>query len=144
MKVDRLRTQHRRVGLDSNLFIYLFEGTGREAALVGEVLDAISAGSMTGVLATLGVAEILTGPMRAGDTALAERYRDELASVTGLDLVPLSVEIAADAAALRGLRRASLADAVHLATAGAAGATAFITNDRALRGSPQLEIVRLT
>ncbi|HEX5397180.1 MAG TPA: PIN domain-containing protein [Candidatus Limnocylindria bacterium] len=144
MKVDRLSVQHRRVGLDSNLFIYLFEGTGREAALVGELLDAISAGAMTGVLATLGVAEILTGPVRAGDTALAERYGDELASVTGLDLVPLSAKIAADAATLRGLRRASLADAVHLATARAAGATAFITNDRALRSSPHLEVVRLT
>jgi predicted nucleic acid-binding protein len=37
----------------------------------------------------------------------------------------------------------SLADAVHLASARAAGATAFITNDRRLRGSAKLEVIYL-
>ncbi len=143
MNVDRVRRRHRRIGLDSNLFIYVFEGSGQEAALVGELLDAISAGGLTAVLSTLAVAEVLTGPVRAGDTALAERYREELSSIAGLDLVPLTVPIAADAATLRGLRRASLADAVHLATARAAGATAFVTNDRSLRSTAKLEVIYL-
>jgi predicted nucleic acid-binding protein len=37
----------------------------------------------------------------------------------------------------------SLADAVHLATARAAGATAFVTNDRRIRGSTKLAVVYL-
>jgi predicted nucleic acid-binding protein len=143
VNIDRVRRQHRRIGLDSNLFIYVFEGSGREAVLVGELLDAISAGALTAVLSTLGVAEVLTGPVRAGNTALAERYREEMSSIAGLDVVPLTVPIAADAAMLRGLRRASLADAVHLATARAAGATGFVTNDRSLKSTAKLEVIYL-
>jgi predicted nucleic acid-binding protein len=37
----------------------------------------------------------------------------------------------------------SLADAIHMASARAAGATAFVTNDRRVRGSAKLEVVYL-
>jgi predicted nucleic acid-binding protein len=144
LNVARVCAEHRRIGLDSNLFIYLFEGSGREAAVAGELLDAISEGHTTGVLATLGMLEILTGPLRAQDGALAERYRDELESIPGLDVVPLTTDIAAGAAAMRGGRSIALADAIHLATARTAGASAFVTNDRAIRSTPQLEVIRLT
>lgn len=141
-KIDRLCSGHARIGLDTNLFIYLFEGSGPEATAVAALLDAISAGRSRGVLATLAVAEILTGALTASDGALAERYGDELQSIEGLDIVPLSVDIAADAAVLRGSHKVALADAIHLATARVAGATAFVTNDRSLR-APRLEVVQL-
>jgi predicted nucleic acid-binding protein len=48
-----------------------------------------------------------------------------------------------DAAVIGGIRGLSLADAVHLACARAAGATAFVTNDRRIRGSRKLEVVYL-
>jgi predicted nucleic acid-binding protein len=63
--------------------------------------------------------------------------------IVGLRIEPLSAEIAVDAAIIRGSRRIVLADAIHLATARAAGATAFVTNDRRLRGSVKLEVVYL-
>ena len=143
MKVDRLAANHQRIGLDSNVFIYLFEGAGPEADAAGNLLDAISAGSLTAVIATLGVAEIVTGAFRAGDGALAERYREELTSIDGLDFIPLRVETGVDAAARRGAGSLRLADAIHLATARAAGATAFVTNDRSLRSTARLELVPL-
>jgi predicted nucleic acid-binding protein len=48
-----------------------------------------------------------------------------------------------EAAILRGNRRLSLADAVHLATARVGGASAFITNDRRMTAVPGLEIAYL-
>jgi predicted nucleic acid-binding protein len=45
---------------------------------------------------------------------------------------------------MRGRRSIALADAIHLATARTAGASAFVTNDRAIRSTPQLEVIRLT
>jgi predicted nucleic acid-binding protein len=44
---------------------------------------------------------------------------------------------------MRGRRGHSLPDAIHLATAIAAGASAFVTNDRRLRVIPRLNVVQL-
>jgi len=52
-------------------------------------------------------------------------------------------EIAVDAALIRGGRQLSLTDAIHLATACAAGATAFVTNDRRMNSMPGLEVAYL-
>lgn len=61
-----------------------------------------------------------------------------------LDLMPLTTDLAADAAALIGTGRGAVADAVHLATARAAGATAFVTDDRRIRSTPRLDVVYLS
>ena len=74
---------------------------------------------------------------------MVERYNDEIRSIAGLKVVPFEVGLSPDAAVIRGVRRIGLSDAVHLATARAAGATAFVTNDRSLRGSTRLEVVYL-
>lgn len=68
-------------------------------------------------------------------------YRNYLG--LGLDLVPLSAAIAEDAAWLRGRAGMAVADAVHLATARAAGATAFVTNDRRIRSRPGVDVLYL-
>ena len=136
---DRPRTvpdlcrAHARVAVDSNVFIYLFEGSGSQADRAAEVADAIGEGTVAGCLATLGLAEILTGPARSGAAQLAERYVEELTSFENLALVPLDVNVARDAAAIRGASQLSLADAIHLASARRFGATVFVTNDRRIR-----------
>jgi len=48
-----------------------------------------------------------------------------------------------EAAILRGSTPLSTADAIHLATARLAGATAFVTNDRRIRSTPGLEVLYL-
>jgi predicted nucleic acid-binding protein len=58
--------------------------------------------------------------------------------------VPLTADIAIDAGILRGLHGLSLPDAIHLATARQAGASAFITNDQRLRGLPKLDVIQLS
>jgi predicted nucleic acid-binding protein len=52
-------------------------------------------------------------------------------------------DLAVDAGVLRGRTGCSQADAIHLATARQAGATAFVTNDRRFRGLQNLEVVQL-
>jgi predicted nucleic acid-binding protein len=124
--------EHRRVGIDSNVFIYLFEGSGQNADAAGALLDAIAAGEGEGVVATLAIAEVGSGPARGGDIAMVERYADELSSLEGVRVVPLDASIAVESALIRGATSLTLADAVHVATARSAGATAFVTNDRRL------------
>jgi predicted nucleic acid-binding protein len=138
-----LLSEHRRVGIDSNVFIYLFEGTGWAADAAGALLDAIATGEGQGVIATLAIAEVGSGPARGGDLAMVERYADELSSLEGVQVVPLDTAVAVDAAMIRGVTSLTLADAVHLATARSAGATAFVTNDHRLSAAHGLTVAYL-
>lgn len=143
MTVEELCRRHRRIGLDTNALVYLLEDVAPHATASQAILDAVERGAVSAVLASVGLAELVTGPARSGDGALAERYLDELRSIAGLRIEPLTTQIAVDAAVIRGVRRIGLADAIHLATARAAGATVFVTNDRTLRGSAKLAVVYL-
>lgn len=141
--VRDLIDRHRNIAIDSNILIYLFEGSGHDADRASEIIDAIASGVVRGSLATIGLSEVLTRPARLGHGSLLERYAEEIRSIEHLRLVALSAEIAIDAAWVRGGGGMRLPDAVHLASAVADGATAFITNDRRLRSTPRLEIVSL-
>jgi len=144
MTVDELCSTHRRIAFDANVFIYLFEGSGALSQAAASVLDAVSAGRATGIAATIALSEVIVGPVRAGDETMAERYLDAIRSIEHLDVVPATLEIAADAGFVRGRTGLTLADALHVATARAAGASILVTNDRRIRPMPQLDVVRLS
>jgi predicted nucleic acid-binding protein len=135
--------RHRIVGIDSNVFIYLLEQPGPLAERAGDLLDAIAATEAEGVMATLTLTEACSGPAKAADPAMVERYADELTSLENVRVVPLTADLAVDAAVLRGSSTTSLADAIHLASARHAGATAFVTNDRRIGSISRLEVVYL-
>lgn len=141
--VETLSARHRKVGLDSNILIYLLDDTGHLGELAGALVDAIDDGRLDGMIASIGIVEALTGPARSGDGAAFERAADEIRSLR-VDVVGLDASIAEDAARLRGGQpRLGLQDAVHLASARAVKATAFITNDRRIGSIPQLEVYLL-
>ena len=144
MTVDELCSTHRRIAFDANVFIYLFEGSGALSQAAASVLDAVSAGRATGIAATIALSEVIVGPVRAGDETMAERYLDAIRSIEHLDVVPATAEIAADAGFTRGRKGLTLADALHVATARAAGASVLVTNDRRLRSMPKLAVVQLS
>lgn len=141
--IAALLERHRRLALDSNLFIYLFEAGGREARTFGLLLDAAEASATTMIVSSLTLAEVSVGPAVLQDEVMADRYADAIRSIRRLDVVPMTADIAVDAGLLRGRTGYSQPDAIHLATARHAGATAFVTNDRRLRSLPRLEVVQL-
>ena len=134
--------RHRRIGLDSNILIYLLETSGPLADAAARIVDAIDAGTTEAVLSTVGLIEILAGPANAGDAAAFELTADALRDLL-IRVVSLDRATAEDAAWIRGSLGIGLEDAVHLASARNAGATAFVTNDRRLRSIPRLEVVYL-
>lgn len=135
-----LLRRHRKVALDSNVLIYLLEGSAELGDKCASLLDALAAGDGEGVMSTLAVAEICGRPARLGNLALVDRYADELASLENIALVPLSRNIAVEAAVIRGASALSMTDAIHLATAQEAGATAFVTNDQRIKSLKGLEV----
>ena len=91
-------------------------------------LDLVrSAGRSVGIGSVLLVPELLTKPLR-------QRLQREVAALTvllgRLDLLPVDIAVARAASALAATYGLRAADAVHLATAVAAGADRFITNNR--------------
>lgn len=140
--IERLLSGHRRVALDSNVLIYLVEGMAGRGELAGFVVSTLIQQGIDMTLATIGLSEILTGPARAGDVVGFESLAEELRGM-GLRLVPLDTAIAEDAAWIRGRAQLDLIDAIHIASARAAGATLFLTNDRGISSVPQLEVAYL-
>jgi predicted nucleic acid-binding protein len=143
MTAGELLAGHRVIALDSNVLIHLLEGSGPLADAAEAIVDGIEAGVAAGVLASIGLTEVLTRPATLGETSLVERYVDELRAIPNLRIVPLDAETAIDAAWGRSGGR-DLGDAIHVATARRAGATCFVTNDVRVRGRAGVKVVRLT
>jgi predicted nucleic acid-binding protein len=137
-----LSDDHRLVALDANVLIYVLEGSEEFGERARAVVDAVDGGVLAASMATVGQVEILAGPARIGDAIVFERTADEMRSL-GLTLVPLTAAVAEDAAWLRGQGGLDLADAIHVASARAAGATALITNDRRIRARAGLDVLYL-
>jgi predicted nucleic acid-binding protein len=133
---------HRRVALDSNVLIYLLESAGPLAETAAALVDAIESGEYEGVLSAVGLMEVLVGPARLGDAQAFELTADAIRDLR-VRVVPVDGETAEDAAWIRGILGIGVEDAVHLASARNAGATAFVTNDRRIRSIPKMAVVYL-
>lgn len=140
--IEALLAQHQRIAIDSNVLIYLTEGDANRAEVAAVIVDAISDGRTEGVLSSAGLSEVLVGPARSGDGAAFERLAATIRDL-GFRVAALDAAAAEDAAWIRGRSGLSLPDAMHVACARAAGATAFVTNDRKIASRPGLEVLYL-
>ena len=102
------------------------------------LFDAHAAGRLRFGVTTITLAEVLTGPLQAGDDALARRYR---ATLEAWQLVALNADIAESAARLRASLRLKLADAIQMASALMIDATALVTHDRDFSRVQSLRII---
>ena len=143
MTIEELCERHRRVALDSNVLVYLLESSGPPAERAVAVVNAISGRRVVGVMSSVVLTEVVVGPVLAGNDAMGERYVDALRSIENLNIVPVTVEIAAEAAFVRARTGLTLADALHVATARIAGASILVTNDRQIRPTAKLEVLQL-
>jgi predicted nucleic acid-binding protein len=120
-----------RVFWDTNLFIYLLEGTGDSYRLVRNLLDRMADRRDELLTSTLTLGELLVKPLEVGRSDLAERY-EELLDLPGARLVPFDREAARIYARIRQDRSIRAPDAIQLSCAAAAGTHLFITNDARL------------
>ena len=113
--------------IDLAPIIYMLEGHPAFMPRFRPLFDAHAAGRLRFAVTTLTIAEVLTGPLKLGDEALARRYRAILES---WGPIALDSAIAESAARLRASLRLKLADAVQAASALAVDAAALVTHDR--------------
>ena len=114
---------------DADVLIYAAapgHALGRRVRNLFPAQATTATGAVAGVGSVLLVPELLSKPLRDGATSEVEA----LAALLGrLELRPVDEALAALAATLGSTHRLRAADAVHLATAVAAGAERFITNN---------------
>lgn len=130
-------------GVDSMIFVYHFEGDGLFGEAAGQVLAAAEQGRCRLVASVLALLEVLVVPKRAGRVELDERYRELFHSFPNLTVLGVDAEIAERAAELRARHGLRTPDAVHLATAEAAGVGAFLSEDRRLPRAGDLPVLSL-
>ena len=118
---------------DSMLFIYLVEDNPLQASIVETTLAEMRRRGDTLCTSIFTVGEVLTGPYAKGATDVAEEIREFLGP-PDVQILPFSAETTEYYAKIRARNRVKPADAIHLATAAAAGVDLFLTHDRALHG----------
>lgn len=119
-----------RIFWDTNLFIYLMEGSGERAKTVVSLRERMLARSDELYTSTLTLGEILVKPAEAGDTALLQEYEQTISS--GAVVVPFDHLAARAYASIRRDRGIRPPDAIQLACAVIARVDLFITNDERL------------
>jgi predicted nucleic acid-binding protein len=102
---------------------------------------AIDEGRIQAVITPITLTEVVTGPLKVGKEALAERYRRALTDNPGWTLRAIDADLAMLAARLRLRYKLKLPDALQLAAAVTEGCHALITHDRDFSSVTELPIL---
>ena len=132
MGIDQFRSflrRHRRIALDTGIFICQLEASPRYVALSDAVFSWIERPGVGAVTSTITMTELLVQPYRDGDQNRADEFYALLSTYPHLEWIAPNLEIADEAARLRALHRIKTPDALQAATALQSGATAMVTND---------------
>lgn len=126
--------------IDTNPIIYVLEGNPL-AARFGHLFASVEAGRIRALVTPITIAEVVTGPLKAGKEALAERYRHALTAGSGFRLREIDADVAVLAARFRLRYKLKLPDALQLAVAVSEGCHALVTHDRDFSSVTELPIL---
>ena len=125
--------------VDSAPIIYVLDQDPRFAPRFRPLFERQAAGEIQFAVTTITIAEVVTGPISAGEEALARRYR---AVMESWQVVSLTAEIAESAARFRAGAGLKLADAIQAASAIAVNADTLVTHDRDFSRVRSLTVLR--
>jgi predicted nucleic acid-binding protein len=132
LEVARLRNflrRHRRIALDTSIFIYQLEANPKYLAYTDPIFSWIERPGSTAITSTITMTELLVLPYRDGDEQRANDFYGLLSTYPNLNWIAPNLEIAELAARIRASHRLQTPDALQAATALHSLATGLITND---------------
>jgi len=135
--------RHRRIALDTSVFIYQLEANARYLALTDHIFSWIERPGGKAVTSTITMTELLVQPYRVADQQQADEFYVLLSTYPNLEWIAPNLEIADRAAKLRALHGLRTPDALHAATAIHAGATGLVTNDPVFQRMKDFETLLL-
>lgn len=130
------------VGIDTSPFIYLIERNPGFVERVRPFFQLVDQDEIQAVTSPVTLIEVLVRPLGLGNANLADEYRDILLN-SSIKFVPVTTEVAEEAARLRSQHNLRTPDAIQLAAAITEGATAFLTNDSQLAAVHDIQVLVL-
>jgi predicted nucleic acid-binding protein len=121
--------RHRRIALDTSVFICQLESNARYVALTDSVFSWLQRSGHEAVTSTITMTELLVPSYRDGDESSVDTFYGLLSTYPNLRWIAPDLEAADMAAKLRAQYRLRTPDALQAATAIQAQATGLVTND---------------
>jgi Predicted nucleic acid-binding protein, contains PIN domain len=143
MKISAALEGVKRLYIEAAPLVYYVEENPNYAERMEAIIGAIEDTPIEAVSSVITLTEVLTHPLRLGQTRFEQEYRDILLHSSGFRLLPVTAETADIAAHLRARYNLRTPDALHVATAIGAGCDAFLTNDRDIKRVTALRVLLL-
>ena len=137
------------VHVDACVLALHLTGEPRYLPLTRALLAGLGRGDFEGRTSAVSLYQLLVEPFRSGQEIEAEAIEAYLAAFPGLTIIPVTADIARQAAQVRAQLGGSVERALHIATALGTDAEVFVTQRSALRriagmGVEQLETYAAT
>jgi predicted nucleic acid-binding protein len=127
----RFLLRHRRIALDTNIFIYWLEESPRYLAITDLVFSRIEEPNCEAITSIITMTELFVPVYREGNKVRISAYHGILTTYLNLQWIAVDLSIADLAAQLRAEHKLQTPDAIQAATALRSGATGLVTNDPA-------------
>jgi predicted nucleic acid-binding protein len=130
--LTRLRSflrRHKRIALDTSVFIYQLEANPRYVALTDAIFAWVERPDHAAVTSTITMLELLVQPYRESSDQRVNEFYGLLSTYPNLRWIAPDLESADIAARIRAAHRMRTPDALQAACAVQAQATGLITND---------------
>jgi len=130
--LTRLRSflqRHRRIALDTSVFIYQLEANPRYAGLTDPIFAWLERRDHRAVTSTITMTELLVPAYRGRGQQQADEFYGLLATYPNLEWIAPSLAVADIAARVRAAHGLRTPDSLQAATALHAQVTGLVTND---------------
>lgn len=141
--ISHALTHVQKLFIDTSPFIYFVEKHPRYHPLCRPIFERIDANNLYGFTGVVTLTEVLTMPLRAGNTFIEQRYRSILLHSRNFTLLTVDSSVAERAAQLRARYNLRTVDALQIAAALSVGCQAFLTDDGQLSRVTELQVLQL-
>jgi len=129
MRLGAFLKHHRRIALDTSVFIYNIEANPRYVGLTDRIFAWLEQPGHSAVTSTITMTELLVQAYRDSAEQRVNQFFALLTTYPNLDWIAPDLEVADSAARIRAAHRLRTPDALQAATALHGRATALVTND---------------
>lgn len=122
-----------RVHIDASIIAFHLIAVPEYLPLTRTLFDLLGADRVTGQTSAVSLYQILAEPYRRGEARMAEDVQKRLSGCPGLEILPVTARIAAQAAQAQAQLGGRIERAIQIATAVDRGADLYLTEGSRLR-----------